>query len=486
MKLFLWAIVGVSCLGRAEPKPNFPCDLPMLRFSLSSVSEQALPEPAIPAVVTTVTQNGGAVSSVVSAITAVGPTQVAQTARSGLSLDLLACDDGLPMQEGPLDWADSPTQLSLGEGSLQYHTGAVLGNWVLMVGAVGVWSGVAYKLGPEAAQFPGSLILPALLLIVPTVTSSFTLARDGDKSLQTAGSVSILVSLASIAAVGVKVCPRFFKARWEDYEHEWVDLSNAQRGWVARYGELFDTYAAGRQGYIVVELLTSVGVGTLKSYQILEQNCQELLWAGMVVYDAYAISQLALRPNRNRHAQIFYSAIATLQATALTLQAIVSVSASEETQSKVKTVTQSVVVVTEYMMMIKTLFDMGLRVKSWYDRYYRLHSVSLPKQSAGLSTPQQNTPLEEMLSVAFVPPSQDTLVGEMLPLACVPLSLDSLEPIVPEALSPSASVSGEENLKATLVSDFGFLVEQSSSVAPVPKSLNEVIAELMQQESDLE
>jgi hypothetical protein len=164
---------------------------------------------------------------------------------------------------------------------------------------------------------------------------------------------------------------------------------------------LFETYAFGRQWYIVIELLTSISVGSLKSYQVLQQNCGRLLWAGTAIFDAYAISQVALCPNRNRHVQIFYITIAICQAAALTAQAIASVSTSEETQEEVKTVTQSIVTATEYLMMLKTLFDIGLRFKSWYDRIYALNPLVAP-QLAKLTTPTDIS-LQEMLSVPVLP-----------------------------------------------------------------------------------
>jgi hypothetical protein len=323
-----------------------------------------------------------------------------------------------------------------------------------MMGAVGIWAGVAYQLGPEAGQFPGSLILPVLFLICPTVVSSVTLLRDGDAGQQATGAISILLSLTGSGAVSVLMSPRFFKARWDAHEQKWVDLPHSKKHWVAQYGELFETYGSGRQGYIVIELLTSVAVGTLKSYQILEQNCGRLLWAGTAVYDAYALSQLALRPNRNKHVQIFYAGIATLQALALTTQAIASVTASEETQEEVQRVTQSIVVVTEYLMMIKTLFDMGLRFKGWYDRFY--HPKPIVRTHAAKPSTPSLTPidhcLQEMLFIPFLP--------------------------VEDRLSASLSLdSNIDLLEPTFVVENHFLFgeEMSSSIA---RTLNDALGEL--------
>lgn len=465
-------IFFVSWFGIAWADSGLSCQLPMIEVYLSSVTQASLPEPALPVLVTQITQNGGSVSTAVSMMTAVGPTQVAQNARSGLTLDLLACDEGSPVQEGPLGWAENPTQLALGGDWLQYHFGAVLGNWALMSVAVAIWSGVAYKMGPDAAQFPGSLILPVLFLVCPTIASSVTLLRDGGAGQQTTGAVSILLSLAGAGAVGVMMHPKFFKARWDTHEQEWVDLTVSKSRWVAQYGELFETYGSGRQWYIVIELLTSMAVGTLKSYQVLEQNCGQLLWAGVGVYDAYALSQLALRPNRNRHVQILYTGVAGLQALALTTQAIASVATSQETQDKVKTVTQSIVTVTEYLMMIKTLFDIGLRFKSWYDRFYGPKAGELSRKISRPATPvtPPSTPLQASL--------QEMLLVPVLPME-EPLVLSG------DVLSLSSSASSIEISEPTpmVQSQFLFGRERSSSVAA--RTLNEALEELFDKNANL-
>jgi hypothetical protein len=228
-------------------------------------------------------------------------------------------------------------------------------------------------------------------------------------------------SLVSTGLVGILMHPRFFRARWEAHEAEWVELPTSKLQWVAQYGELFDTYTENREGYIVVELLTSMTVGALQSYQALQTDCDNLLWAGMVVYNAYTVSQLVLRPNKNRHVQIFYTAIAGLQATALTAQAIASATASDETQQTVRTVTQSIVMAAEYLMLLKTLFDIGLRFKGWYEHFYqskRLHP--LVKLSAPVTPIISTSPLIEMQSLltdsetsSKTPPGRLTPVQEL-------------------------------------------------------------------------
>lgn len=468
MKLSIFGIFFMSLSGLASAESGLSCPLPVLKTCLVSRAQQSLPQPALPVLVTQITKNGGSVSTAVSAFTAVGPTQVAQNARSGLTLDLLACEEGLPVQEGQLGWAENPTQISIGSDWLQYHSGAVVGNWALMAGAVAVWGGVAYKMGPDAAQFPGSLILPVLFLVCPTVASSVTLLRDGDVGQQATGALSILLSLAGTSMVGAVMHPKFFKARWDAHDKEWVDLTVSKSRWVAQYGELFETYGPDRQWYIVIELLTSMAVGTLKSYQVLEQNCGRLLWAGVVVYDAYAASQLVFRPNRNRHVQMFYTGVAGLQAVALTTQAIASVATSEEMQNKLKTVTQSLVTVTEYLMMAKTLFDIGLRFKSWYDRFYNPAAVvgsHVAKLVVPPSTPLQDS-LQEMLSVPVLPVEESLVQSE-------------------DVLSLSSSASSIEMLEPTSMVQNHFLFGRERSNSVAPRTLNEALEELTAEHVEL-
>ncbi|MEI6806464.1 MAG: hypothetical protein WCK49_08170 [Myxococcaceae bacterium] len=369
----IFLLLCAACMStNSLAGPEQHCKVPMAKIFISGgFKDPFAPSPSpIPIVFKKIGDNGAAVSSGVSLFTAVGPTQIGQNSRSGAALELLGCDNNTEPEEGQLSWQDNPLQLSIGNSSLQYHVGAVVGNWALFVGVAGICKGVALKLGYDKAGFPGSLILPTLFLIAPTTTSSVTLIRDGSPGQQAIGGVSIAVSLLATGSIGAVVHPKYFKGQWDVQEQEWVDLGKIKTGYVDRYGYLFETYGQGRQWYILVELLTSMAVGGLKSYQILQQNCEALLGIGAGVYDAYAISQIALRPSSNHHLQLCYSAIAAAQAVAVSTQAIAVQAASEEMQEKVRTVTESVIVVTEYLLMIKTLYDMGRRIQSWYERLY--------------------------------------------------------------------------------------------------------------------
>ncbi|MBH2006914.1 MAG: hypothetical protein I8H75_06240 [Myxococcaceae bacterium] len=391
--LFFSALASLQvAYSLAEP---LPCAEPFPMWEVVARNHLDLPPPAIPPQVTESAKTGAAVSTLLGTVTAVGLTQVAQNARTGLTLGILACDDRLPAQTGALDWQDSPTRIALGSDDLQYHAGAVLGNWALLLGISSVWGAVAYRIGVFQAHLPGSLILPVLFLISPTTTSSVSLMRQGDASQKTLGACSLIATLVGVGAAGVPTLPWFFRAHWEIEEREWVDVWPGS-GWVDRYGELFDTYGPARQGYIIAELFTSVTVGVLKSYQSLQADCSRLLWVAAGVYDAYALSQIGLRPNRNPHVQYFFSGIAGLQALALTTQAIASVAASEETQQQVRSVTQWVVVATEYLMMVKTLFDIGLRVKNVYDGVFVKKPLPEPASLTKplLEEPSMDLPLD--------------------------------------------------------------------------------------------
>ncbi|MBH1989348.1 MAG: hypothetical protein I8H75_02050 [Myxococcaceae bacterium] len=445
-----------------------------MQLYLTSASEKALPEPVLPVLLTDITENGVAVSTVAGAVAMVDPTQIAQNARSGLTVDLLSCNEALSVQAGPLPWASSPTRLALGDDWLRYDEGAVIGNWVLMTGVLVIGAGVAHKMGFEVVQFPGALILPTFFLISSTFASSIALLREGAPGQQAIGCLSMSASLVGISIVALRLSPRFFQAQWDEENCVWVDRSESQTGWVLRYGKLFDSYIKGRQGYVVIELLTSIAVGTLKSYQILEQNCATLLWSGAAVYDLYALSQIALHPHRDRYAQIFYSTVATLQAVALTTQAIASVSSSEETQEQVKVVTQSIVTATRYVMMVKTLLGVGLRAKDWFDRF----------RQSRLAPPLSLEPeklLKEALPEVSVFPSTEPLVNlllsdqgpELLAVdegSSIEQELRSMQ----EVLSADTSLRSEEGLQPTLMvqDPFSFGL---SSIHATPRTLNEAI-----------
>lgn len=365
--LFLYfSCLSVSAIAGFER----PCLLPLGRVYLVSDSQKLFTPPALPVTVTEATKTAGSVATAVSLFTAVGPTQVAQNSRAALTLDILACDENSPTAEGPLDWPDNPTRLSIGDGQMQYDLGAVVGNWVLVVSVAGGLLGLSRKLSLEQAHFPGTMILPVMFLITPTTGSAMTLLREGSAAGKAVGAISIAASLLGTGIVGVLFHPKYFKAHWDLEHEEWIDLGEDTTGYVDRHGFLFESYGPGRHWYVVVELLTSMAIGGLKSYQVLEQHCGTILWVGSGIYNAYALSQLAFRPNKNRHVQLFYTTIAGLQGVALAAQAIASQTGSNETQQKVRTITQSIIAGTDFLMMIKALFDIGLRVKDLYERFY--------------------------------------------------------------------------------------------------------------------
>lgn len=423
--LFHFGIVGWT------ESHEVPCAQPLPLWFLTPHRFVDLPEPAIPIAVTESTKTGAALLTLLAAFTAVGPTLVAQNARAGYTLDLLTCDSRLPPDEGPLDWQDSPSQLVLGSDTQKYHSGAVVGNWAIFAGVCVVWGAVAYKLGASAAHFPGALVLPALFFLSPTTASSFTILRQVFTAQRILGSFSLMLLLLGSGAVMTPILPRFFSARWEPETRRWED-TQAGSGWVSQYGELFDTYRPTRQGYAFVEFLMSVAVGILKSYRMLQDNCNYLLWGAVGVYSTYAISQIGLRPNCSPHVQYFFSSVAGLQALALTTQAIALSTAPEDPWQLVKSVAQWIVVTTEYMMMVKTLVDISVRLKGLYRAMLLLpKSVAANPPKTLLELDESETPVsvtrEEMCSAT----DDDGLVPilgteNLLPTHC--LLEDSVEP----------------------------------------------------------
>ncbi|MEI6805752.1 MAG: hypothetical protein WCK49_04510 [Myxococcaceae bacterium] len=374
-------LIGVFCLTCGSitwaVQPNEACYLPMSELSASVSKILPFAPPALPPPVTQATQAISAVSSSISAVSAVDPTQLSQASRTFLTLGVLSCNDAGRPDQGSLSWQDSPTQLSIGDDDLQYYYGSIVGNWLFLCGTGTVLALATLNLGAETAHFPGVLILPVMFLMSPTTTSAVTLFRDGDSGQRVVGTASIALSILAAGGFTVRLLPMFFHATWDETKEEWVDSSPEFKGFVAQNGLLFRDYRPGQHWFILVELGMSMSVGVLKSYQALQQDCALVLSAASGVYNTYGLAMILLRPAKEHREQIVYGAIAGLQAVALTTQVIASKIASEDTQQSVRVVTESIITATDYMLMIKSLYDFGKRIKALFGHFYQ--TVDLPK-----------------------------------------------------------------------------------------------------------
>lgn len=411
MKLLVCFLLLISAFAVHAVQPNQACYLPMSKLSASVSKILPFEPPALPPPVTQASQAVTAVSSTINAISAVNPTQLSQTSRTFLTLGIVSCNDAGKPDQGSLSWQDSPTQLTVGDDDLQYEFGGLVGNWVLFTGIGCVLTLTTLKVGTEKGHFPGILILPAMFFLSPTTSSAVTLFRDGQGTAKAIGGVSLAASALATGCFAVRFLPMYFQARWEDKTNKWVDVSEAARGYVARNGLLFEDYRPGHHWFLLVELAMSVSVGALKSYQALQENCGVLLDSATGVYNAYGLAMIVFHPNKDRYNQIFYGTVAGLQAIALTTQVIASKTASDETQQKVRVVTESIITATDYMLMLKSLFDFGKRLKDLYAHFFKAIDLKLPDS---LPNPFASALDEQMIELLPEQPIDSVLLKDCL------------------------------------------------------------------------
>lgn len=354
--------------------PDTGCGLP---FSMATriVTIKAVPSPfappapqlsGIPHAAAESTTTASSVAAAMSLFSAYSPTQVAQGPRALLAFQMLSCSNASSLEQELLPWTSSPTRLSIGNSALSDHLGAVVGNWALLAGTASLWTLTAAKLGTEKSRFPGGLVWPVLFLTSPTLSSATTLVREGTWSEQLVGGCSVTIQAIGAGVIAVFLHPKNFKAEWIS-ETFWEDGSSP--GYVKRYGMLFQNFREGRHWFLTAELLMSMATGLLDSYQEEGSDCQSVVAASAMVSITYALSMAVLRPHQLPMERKFYAGIAGLQALALTTQAISLWGASEETQTKIRTVTESVIMATQWALALKSLFDLGKRAKSFYSEH---------------------------------------------------------------------------------------------------------------------
>ncbi|MBH2006831.1 MAG: hypothetical protein I8H75_05805 [Myxococcaceae bacterium] len=383
---FLWHFVLAHWPLLAESDAS--CEIPYSRSSRVGWYEPTAP--ALPTILTEVTQTGTAVSTIAGILAGLDVTLLSQGTRAYTTLEIASCNDAALPDSGSLSWMDSPTQLSVGHDLLQYHVGAVVGNWILLTGITAGWSIVATQLGMARARIPGGLILPILFLMGPTSSSAVTLLRDGTAVQKVLGGCSITAQSMGLNMLSVFLSPAFFGAQWvrDGQEYAWADAS--EPNYVKHYGLLFSDYRGGRQFFVNAELLMSLATGVLKSYQATQTNCKDIVTAAAAVSLAYLASLIVLRPHAEFKDRLFFTSIAALESTALTMQAISLWTGTEESQSTTRTISESIVMVAEWTLTIRTLYDVGRRIYGFYQR-----SRAVPVKKLALSRP--TTPLKSMI-----------------------------------------------------------------------------------------
>lgn len=346
-------------------KTNTSCLLPLSLAGHVTILEP--PKPVLPIEATKATEVATVVANTLSVLT-LQPQGLSQGSRAFANLKMVSCDDASKPEEGALAWSDSPTQLSIGNNNtLQHNIGAVVGNWALFGGTVTAWAMAAKKFSLETAHYPGGLILPVLFLMTPTTSSAVTLLRQGTATEQVGGGFSITAQVLGTGLVAIAMHPNYFGAHWSTVGTKagWSDKL-LQDGYVKRMGLVFGDYGENRHWFIAPELLMSMATGILQSYQASASHCKDLLIASAAINTAYALSLIFLRPNMEPKERIFYAGLASVQAAALTTQAIAAVVTSKETQDKIRPITSGIMMVTEWALWAKSMWDLGRRIQSMW------------------------------------------------------------------------------------------------------------------------
>ncbi len=354
MKPFILILISAFTHNYVAANPACIPTGDTIEFVLSEETEQpaeksgVFPIQAVKGVETTLT-----VLNTLQALTLTPNAQSGQGVRSANIMKALICKDSEDNIGESLTVAASPLRMELGDTPLRYHLGAVMGNWVVFSGTALISGALAKRFGSESVGFPGVASIPALFLLPATTESTVKLIAQGTSGETAAGVISALAQTAGVAMIGVLMHPRFFHATWQD---GWKDAENFP-GFVGKTGAIYEGLRDQRNWFAIVDVGTSVLSGLLAGLQGSANNCGAMLIANAITYSGYAVALIALKPYENKYEQYFFSGVAVAQAAALTAQAIVHGTASEETADKVRPAAQGVVMTTEILLSIKGAYD---------------------------------------------------------------------------------------------------------------------------------
>lgn len=358
--------------------------------------------PVPPVISVAVTATAGTVGHVASlaSIAAISPSVVTQASRIGTVTSVLACDDGSAFDTQPLDWSLSPTQISLGDGMLQYVDGAVLGNWMLFSGIAIIHTLLAKKWGEAQLRYPGFMILPALFLFPSTARSAVTMMRLGSGVEQALGSISFVGQLGIIGGLVRLLMPSRFGAvikhepgrpflaylakagaigqflyallpvsKEETLDKKWRSKEENSH-FMQQYGPVFRDYRQGWYAFMVPELCMTMASGTLDSFQIdPKSSCENLLYAATGVYGVYAASLLVLHPHRYGFNRIYFGSVASIQFLALAIGSIQKGVPSLQNNTALQAAAEGIPVALQYVTLLRSLYDIAFQVRGGY-KYY--------------------------------------------------------------------------------------------------------------------
>lgn len=347
MKKFVYVLFLLVSNFVIGNNSEMQCALILLDSSFPFNVEALVPEPLIPKTVVASAKNmaqGASLAGVVS----VSSGLVTQGSRISALSSILTCDAGSDFSAEALDWSDSPTQISLGKGVLQYVDGAVLGNWLIWVAFEATYTLLARRLGDAKLRYPGFAILPFLFLSTPTARTSVTMMRLGNPVEKTMGVLSLAAQLGVTAKIAHALWPSRFGATV--YKEEWLSKKK-QPEYLACYGLLFEDYRRERYGYIIPECLMSMSSGILSSFQIEPgSSCPALLAASTGVYGVYALGLVMLHPHLDRVDRVYFAVVATAEALSLLFGSIQQGSPSLKNNTAMTAVSEGIPVVLGYVM----------------------------------------------------------------------------------------------------------------------------------------
>lgn len=304
-------------------------------------------------------QTGSALAVVVAS-----PTGVAQGSRIASVSRLISCEGTGELSVEPPLWMDSPTQLALGNSELQYLSGAVVGNWLLIGGFELAHAAAARYWGADRLHFPGFGVLPVLLFVSPLTEFSLTLLRLGTGLEKAAGFASLGGCVGLAGLMGWKLWPSHFGARFK--KGSWISKERGS-AYVERYGALFEGYQASYYAFILTEYGMSMLLGGLQAMQMSPKiSCSALTASATGILGVYWVAVTALRPSLDPKEKVFLSAVTGLETLALLLESSRSFSESAEKNEALETTAQTIPLTLSYLNFGKAGFDLGMLLWSLY------------------------------------------------------------------------------------------------------------------------
>ncbi|MBH1988617.1 MAG: hypothetical protein I8H72_01105 [Myxococcaceae bacterium] len=316
--------------------------------------------------------------SSIAALAVLSPTGVTQGSRLASVSRLISCQGSGEFSTQPLDWLDSPLQISLGDGAFQYLDGAILGNWLIIGGFELVHIASARYFGDAKVHFPGFGVLPVLLFISPLAEFSTTLLRLGNGLEKTAGFASWAGCLSVMGRIAWELLPSRFDARY--VKERWRSTqSNAE--YVERYGALFEEYEPKYYAFILAEYGMNVLLGGLRALQQSPQvSCKALVGGVAGTLSAFWVGVVLARPPLELQDKVFLGAMSGGEALAALLAAIRFSSESAEENDALQGIAEGIPLALGYISFVKAGVDLGLLGWSLWKGHCAKAELPLPQK----------------------------------------------------------------------------------------------------------